>query len=116
MGGAHLVIFETVEEIVWMRGYRSYHSELGADPMWTAGHKVDGKWLWRGVADDFPVTVTDWAPGQPDFEEQKCLSLFGEQGPEIQYTGLGFDNDNCATPFNYICEMWAGNNQTLLEF
>lgn len=45
--GGLLASLESEKEIIWMRGYRSYHNNL-RETTWIGGMKnlQDGKWYW----------------------------------------------------------------------
>lgn len=104
MGGG-LAIVETEEEIVWLRGYRSYHAELRQSTFWIGGYRKDGKWWWKGDLTDFPMVVTDWAKGQPDSAAQNCVSLFPAiTSGDAATVWFRFDNDECTDSWDFICE------------
>lgn len=42
--GGFLATLNTLEEIIWIRGYRSYHTVLQGDS-WIGGKLKDGKWI-----------------------------------------------------------------------
>ena len=99
------MIFDSLEEIVWMRGYRSYRKEL-KQYLWTAGYEKNGVWNWYFDHEDYPLTVSDWAPGQPDnhMGSQHCLALFGDWAGHTDATRYRFDDIGCEMAAAYVCE------------
>lgn len=110
--GGYLATLDTLEEIIWMRGYRNYHSGLQAQ-MWIGGYKKNGVWLWKGELADSPVLIFDWGEHQPDDNGaglQNCLSLFGINHPSPRLNSptkgwFHFDDTRCEYyKMQYICE------------
>lgn len=108
--GARLATLETLEEIIWMHGYRSYHTELRKSNAWVGGFEENQAWYWKGSrGDNYPIEVTDWAAHQPDNlnGNQDCLSLFGEHTDArapVGQTWFRFDDDGCFVHNSYVCE------------
>lgn len=104
--GGHLAVFESKEEIIWMRGYRAYHSIL-RERSWIGGFERNGVWYWNGLIADSPILTTDWATGQPDNQggRQDCLNLFANgDGRHPTDDWYHFDDDYCDNTLAYICE------------
>lgn len=101
-----LATLETKGEIIWIRGYRSYHADLREEIAWIGGYNKEGKWYWKGELADSPVQVTDWGKGQPDGPDGYCMELLAEQsGPAGAATEwFRFDDYPCGESRSYICE------------
>lgn len=105
--GGYLTTLETIDEIAWMKGYRSYFSEdLGATT-WIGGFQENGAgpWLWHGHTTHSPILLSDWAPYQPDdyAGRQHCLALFGVIADNVE-ASFGFDDSACTNVRSFICE------------
>ena len=101
---ADLATLETEEEIIWIKGYRSYHNQVQSFA-WIGGYKVDDSWYWKGDKVDTPITTADWAPGHPDdVKNNTCLGLFHE----TQSGAFEFGDNDCDFAAGYICEKSAG--------
>ena len=104
---AHLATLESKEEMIWMRGYRSFHPSLRVYA-WIGGKEINGKWVWKGDVVDSPILVTDWAAGDPNNGEgdwrgaQDCLALYGDT--LAVGTWFRWDDGFCTYPRYFICE------------
>ena len=77
--GGYLATLETAEEIIWMRGYRSFHKNLHGWA-WVAGYKKDNKWYWKTPSGNKPMLVTDWGAGEPNgADKENCVILFPQE-------------------------------------
>ena len=56
--GGHLVALETEEEIIWIRGYISYHQALRKS-FWIGGYLKDGKQL-KQKTQRYMYTSNNW--------------------------------------------------------
>lgn len=103
--GGDLATLDTMHEIIWMRGYRSYHKALRVDS-WIGGHLNNGTWEWMGKQANTPIIYTDWSVNQPD-GSGLCMSLFTEQSGATGSHNVWykFDDDFCTKKHAYICEM-----------
>lgn len=100
--GGYLAILESKEEIVWIRGYRSFHLTL-RDAMHIGGYLKDGKWLWKGDLEEYPIMFTDWATGEPS-GTGPCLTLFGDNYGDPFHQWFRFDDGHCDFKTHFICE------------
>lgn len=108
--GGHLATLDSLEEIIWIKGYRSHYVYLHKD-MWIGGYKKDGKWLWKGDISDSAIVITDWAKYQPDNWQgnQNCLRLWGSEISESFHNDpkniwYRFDDAECDMSMPFICE------------
>ncbi|KAF6033443.1 hypothetical protein EB796_008249 [Bugula neritina] len=102
MGGT-LATLDSKNEIIWMRGYRSYHPSLwGA--AWLGGYLKDGVWLWHGRIADSAITNTDWSPGEPNNQDglEGCVEVYG--GDVTLSAQFRWNDLNCNDLLGYICE------------
>ena len=103
MGGA-LARLESWIEIYSIRGYRTTHSNSQKNYYWLGGYRTAGKWVWKGQRENNPITVTDWAPSQPDNAGgvEGCLHLISlNPNPTISYQ---WNDLNCNSKLPFICE------------
>ena len=99
--GAYGVSIDTLEEYIWMLGYRVYHPQLHR-LMWTGGYRFLGEWLWqKSGGESFPMKIKEFANGQPDnmHGNQNCLQLISDQSPQGK-----FDDEFCDQKRNFVCE------------
>ena len=103
--GGDLVSLETMDEIYWIRGYRSYHSALRPEWLWLGGYRVDNKWMWKGKLADTPIGITDWAGTEPqDIPAENCLAMFGDEKEWPATHWFRWLNIACDYKYGYICE------------
>ena len=109
---SRLATLDSKEEMIWMRGYRSFHPSL-RDYAWIGGAEVNGKWVWKGDVVDSPILTTDWGAGEPNNkigetgEPQDCLALFGDSTHDIGQAidrWFRWDDGRCSYAANFICE------------
>lgn len=104
----HLVTLDSMDEIIWMKGFRSHNPSLRKQRFWIGGYKKDGIWMWKGDLADSPMLVSDWAVGEPNMDggKQECLQLFGEESsdgtPDSHW--YRFDDESCGIAREFICE------------
>lgn len=103
----HLATLEKVQDIVWMRGYRSYHRALQNHQMWIGGVKKNGTWVWQTRNGDKPISAAaDWAMGEPNNSglKENCLQLFPQRQiqPEKSHR---FNDKMCTHKIGYVCQM-----------
>ena len=87
-----------------MKSFRQLHRPLGDARLWIGGwhDDLDNQWKWIGPDGRFPITIFDWAIGEPNRSTQDCLILFSiEFGPGKMYK---WDDDDCGDRFDFICE------------
>lgn len=106
--GGHLARLETTDEIIWMKGFRSYYSSLsGRKGMWLGGFQQNGsdQWLWYGNTTHTPILKFDWAPGQPNDwgGAQSCLSLFPRREGDVDGS-YSWDDGTCSISAPFVCE------------
>lgn len=87
------------------RLYKYVRDANKGDNFWTAGSRLlDGKtWIWMSNGE--PVEYTNWAPGQPDSEGERCLELW-----HFRNQGLLWNDRDCNVHFNFICERDSKQN------
>lgn len=105
--GGYLANLETVDEIIWLRGYRS----MNLSPwwkFWIGGAKSDySGWVWiDGEGSQLPMMEEDWGPNQPDnmYDNQSCLALFGFHKNHM-HRWMCFDDEDCSKDHRFICEV-----------
>jgi len=67
---------------------------------WTAGQRRNSKFVWKmNQAISYPLTYTNWHPGQPDNLDgnENCLHLF--------YSELLWNDIPCTLKMCFICEL-----------
>ena len=111
--GGHLATFDTLEEIIWVKGYRIHNKTLHGGPlyglMWIGGHKINSLWYWKRESHDDLINVTDWASEEPNNVDihgrpEDCIGLLGKNS-EINFTKWFHWNDApCELTAGYICE------------
>ena len=121
--GGHLATFETLQEIIWVKGYRVHNKELHAGPvhgtMWIGGREINNKWYWEKESYDDLIEVTDCTPGEPDNDgangvPEDCIGLFG-QDPAIDFSKWFHWNDApCELLTGYNCE--KNYNRNIKDF
>lgn len=105
--GGELAQLETLHEIYWMRGYRSWHDTLRRTA-WIGGLLDDGVWKWQYGKETAPIEHFDWAGKGPDnigsrgSKAVECISLYGKMGGSD--SAYRFDDDGCNIQHGYICE------------
>lgn len=103
--GGYLATLETMDEIYWLRGYRSFHSVLRPGWLYIGGYRENGKWLWKGDLTNSAVTASDWGGDEPhDTANENCMALFG--GDEVHPASWWFRwlNIACDAKLGYVCE------------
>lgn len=102
--GAHLTVLETVDELIWMKGYRTFLPELN-QRSWVGGYKKGGKWVWKGQESDSEMQFTDWGVGEPNNSggDENCLNLFGDHYNKVT-RAFKWNDGNCEVKHNFICE------------
>ena len=90
--------FDSLEEYIWMLGYKSFYKQLH-DDMWTGGYKSVNNWFWlknKGVSTK--ASIPAWDDDQPDNEKgrQDCL--------QIRSSVHKFDDEYCDKKNRFICE------------
>lgn len=98
-------MLQDLKEIIWLRGYRSYHSNLHGS-VWIGGYKRNNRWFWRGQLTDTPVTITDWATYAPDNGgdgNENCLELFGVYSQGDEGRNYRWNDLSCNAKRGYIC-------------
>ena len=100
----YLATLETEEEIIWIKGYRSYHKNLH-DWAWVGGYKKNNQWYWKTPNGDTQMQVADWGEGEPNGGSlENCLSLFPQNSQIPAKLWFQFNDGSCNFPTNYICE------------
>lgn len=101
--GGYLAILESIDEIIWMRGFRAYHPQL-RERSWVGGYKKEGHWVWKGEVSDSAILHTEWRQGEPNnlAGKEACLELFGTR--DIGTESFQWNDLNCAYRLNFICE------------
>lgn len=103
--GGYLINLETVEEMVWLRGYRTMHYTPVWN-FWVGGALTDSGWMWiEQSGSQIPITDDNWSSGQPDNKlgNQTCLALFGYKKTSI-VRFMEFDDEDCNKQYRFICE------------
>lgn len=105
--GGHLAILDSMDEIMWMRGVRSFYPQLqNTGQVFVGGFKESGsgQWLWQGNTTNYPILASDWGVGQPDNASpgQSCLALFSKRTDRDW--GYRFDDFWCSRSIPFICE------------
>ena len=63
-----------------------------------------GRWYWKGRLADTPITVTDWAHGEPNnalgYEDCVYLNVNG-----ASHAHYAWNDAPCALERSYICEI-----------
>lgn len=109
--GGKLAVLDTIEKIIWIRGYRSFYRNIFLNSAWIGGFKRASTWFWKGTSVDTPVTITDWAPGQPNGGPgtADCVCAFGvghgdpgsKVGEDAQFRN---EDTGCNSRLAFICE------------
>jgi len=107
MGGV-LTTLDNHIEIMWLRGYRGYHSNL-REAVWIGGYrksKTLHEWLWNGKIADKAITLTDWAPKEPNNNggDERCIELYGYNSKVDIKDAYRWNDKECDSLRPFICE------------
>ena len=111
--GGHLATFETLEEIIWVKGYRIYNKTLHGGKlygqMWIGGRKINSSWYWRREFHNDLINATDWASGEPNDADmyskpEDCISLYGKKSGVNSTQWFHWNDAPCHISLGYICE------------
>lgn len=104
MGGV-LTTLDNHIEIMWLRGYRGYHPNL-REAVWIGGYRKSKNWLWKGRIADKAITLTDWAPKEPnnDDGDEKCIMLYGYNSKIDIKDAYRWNDKECDFKLPFICE------------
>ena len=110
--GGDLATLETLVEIYWIRGYRSFHRALRTGLLSIGGYRQNGHWIWKGNLADTPIGVTDWAVGEPnDTPHENCIVIIGQEADKSPFNfWFRWLNVGCDSKFGYICEKSMSSN------
>ncbi|XP_026232662.1 asialoglycoprotein receptor 2-like [Anabas testudineus] len=94
--GAHLVVIHSAEEQMFLSAFVNMRTWIGLND-----RDEEGTWKW---VDGTPLTVTYWAPTQPDnwdgyinSGDEDCVEMFGDQSSE-------WNDNSCEASRTWICE------------
>lgn len=80
------------------------HSGTAPFRFWTSGTtQPDNVFVW--IANGTPIVYANWLPGQPDHHTtiERCIEVRYYFEPKT----LQWNDENCGTPLNVICETSA---------
>ncbi|KAJ8963889.1 hypothetical protein NQ314_005306 [Rhamnusium bicolor] len=97
MMNMHLVTITSEEENT--RLYKYIRDTNAGDGFWSSGSKlIDGKmWIWMSTSQI--IEYTNWAPKQPDNNNEQCIHLILRKDNGLLWNDLG-----CNDRLHYICE------------
>ena len=93
-----------MDEVYWIRGYRSYHPVLRPEWLWIEVTELMANGCGN-IADSL-IAVTNWANREPnDTPTENCMAVFGNDAASHHYESwFRWLNYLCGAKLGYICE------------